>query len=131
MFDNVGMWEILVLIVVALFILGPERLPEAMAWVGRSVRKVREFATGARDQLRKEIGPEFDEFQKPIEEIRKLRSLDPKRAIADHLFDGDTDPFGFNDETPGNGSAKKGTSRARPPEPLTPGEKPPVDPDAT
>lgn len=128
MFESVGWGEILVLIVAALFILGPERLPDAMAWVGRSVRKVREFATGARDQLREEIGPEFEEFRKPIEDLRGLRNFDPKRAVTQHLFDGDEDPLGLNDvEGPGGNGAKK---PARP-EPLSPGEKPPVDPDAT
>lgn len=125
MFESVGWGEILVLIVAALFILGPERLPDAMAWVGRSVRKVRQFATGARDQLREEIGPEFEEFRKPIEDLRGLRNFDPKRAVTQHLFDGDEDPLGLND-TDSNGAKKP----ARP-EPLSPGEKPPVDPDAT
>ena len=48
MFDSVGWGEILVLIVAGLFILGPERLPSAAAWVGRSIRQVRKYATGAR-----------------------------------------------------------------------------------
>ncbi|MFO7193958.1 MAG: twin-arginine translocase TatA/TatE family subunit, partial [Thermocrispum agreste] len=39
MFESVSWGEVLVLIVAALFILGPERLPEAMSWVGRTVRK--------------------------------------------------------------------------------------------
>ena len=67
-----------------LFILGPERLPSAAAWVGRSVRQVREYASGAREQLRGELGPEFDELRKPLEELRSLRDLEPahRRASA-------------------------------------------------
>ncbi|WP_034275041.1 Sec-independent protein translocase protein TatB [Haloechinothrix halophila] len=149
MFDSIGMWEILVLLIAALFILGPERLPDAMAWVGRSVRKVREFATGARDQLRDEMGPEFDEFRKPIEDLRSLRNFDPKRAVTQHLFDGDEDPLGLNDDGSARGAgaggagtgsggagsngATRGTAAAggRVQDPLIAGEKPPVDPDAT
>ncbi len=145
MFDSIGMWEIIVLLIAALFILGPERLPDAMAWVGRSIRKVREFATGARDQLREEMGPEFDEFRKPIEDLRSLRNFDPKRAVTQHLFDGDEDPLGLNDDDTarrtgsgtGAGGAGNGTARGtaaaggRVQDSLTPGEKPPVDPDAT
>ncbi|GAA5128316.1 Sec-independent protein translocase protein TatB [Haloechinothrix salitolerans] len=150
MFDSIGMWEIIVLLIAALFILGPERLPDAAAWVGRSVRKVREFATGARDQLRDEMGPEFDEFRKPIEDLRSLRNFDPKRAVTQHLFDGDEDPLGLNDDgsagagagagnssgnrlTGNNGTAASGTTASgrAAPDPLAPGEKPPVDPDAT
>ncbi|PRX44250.1 sec-independent protein translocase protein TatB [Prauserella shujinwangii] len=136
MFESIGWGEIVVLIVAGLFILGPERLPEAAAWLGRSVRKMRDFATGARQQLREEMGPEFDEYRKPLEDLRNLRSFDPKRAVTQHLFDGDSDPLGLN-EINGNGS-NGGTKpnghpapAAQQTEPLKPGEKPPVDPDAT
>lgn len=128
MFESVSWGEVLVLVIAALFILGPERLPEAMAWVGRSVRKVRDFATGARDQLREEIGPEYEQFRKPIEDLRELRNFNPRRAVTQHLFDGDEDPLGLND-SPSNGASR--TPQRRTPEPLAPGEKPPIDPDAT
>ncbi|WP_020668053.1 Sec-independent protein translocase protein TatB [Amycolatopsis nigrescens] len=141
MFESVGWGEILVLIVAGLFILGPERLPEAAAWVGKSMRKVREFATGARQQLREEMGPEFDELRKPLEDLRGLRNFDPKRVVTQHLFDGDPDPLGLNNingNGGGNGGSKPNgypgagaTSAPSQPESLKPGEKPPVDPDAT
>jgi len=151
-FENIGWSEILILLVAALFILGPERLPEAAAWLGKSVRKVREFATGARQQLKDEMGPEYEEFRKPIEDLRQLRSFDPKRAVTQHLFDGDSDPIGLKDinatrPVGGDGVQSNGSSTgvggagsangagtdgsARPAEPLKPGENPPVDPDAT
>jgi sec-independent protein translocase protein TatB len=117
-------WEnLLVLIVAGLFILGPERLPAAAAWLGKSVRKVREFASGAQQQLRDEMGPEFDEFKKPLEDLRELRNFDPRRAITNQLFDGDPDPLGLNGTSGGSSKPE--------PNPLKPGEKPPVDPDAT
>ncbi|ACU95717.1 Sec-independent protein translocase protein TatB [Saccharomonospora viridis] len=137
MFDNIGWSEILILIVAGLFILGPERLPEAAAWLGRTVRKIREFATGARQQLREEVGTDLEEFRKPIEELRNLRNLDPKQVVTKHLFDGDPDPLGLNDIN-GTGNGTNGapqnggyTAAPRQVEPLKPGEKPPVDPDAT
>lgn len=142
MFESIGWGEILVLLVAALFILGPERLPEAAAWLGRSMRKVRDFASGARQQLRDEMGPEYDEFRKPIEDLRQLRNFDPRRAVTQHLFDGDPDPLGLdNINGTGNGHANGANGTAKPnghpapspaqAEPLKPGEKPPVDPDAT
>ena len=69
-------------IIAGLFILGPERLPEAAAWLGRNLRKVRDYATGARQQLHDELGPEFDELRKPLEDLRSLRGMDPKRAVT-------------------------------------------------
>ena len=88
-FDSIGWGEILVLIVAGLFILGPERLPSAAAWVGRSVRQVKEYATGAREQLRGEFGSEFDELRKPLEELRSLRDLNPRTAVQRTLFEDD------------------------------------------
>jgi sec-independent protein translocase protein TatB len=131
-FDSVGWGEILVLIVAGLFILGPERLPGAAAWLGQNVRKIREFANGARQQLRDEMGPEFDEFRKPLEDLRQLRNFDPRRAVTQHLFGGDPDPLGLNG-TSGGSTKPNGypTTPVAKPEPLQPGEKPPVDPDAT
>jgi sec-independent protein translocase protein TatB len=125
-FESIGWAEILVLGVAGLFILGPERLPSAAAWLGRNLRKLREYATGARDQLRSEMGPEFDELRKPLQDLQQLRSFDPKRAVARHLFDDD-----------GNGNGTKANGYTPPPTPgaippiLPPGEKAPFDPDAT
>lgn len=125
MFDSIGWMEILVLGLAGLFVLGPERLPSAAAWVGRTIRKAREYATGARDQLRAEMGPEFDELRKPLQDLQQLRGFDPKRAVARHLFDDD----GANGYKP-NGFTPLPPLRPSPP-PLSPGEKAPFDPDAT
>jgi sec-independent protein translocase protein TatB len=145
-FDSVGWGEILVLVVAGLFILGPERLPSAAAWVGRSIRQVREYATGAREQLRGELGPEFDELRKPLEELRGLRNFNPRAAAARALFDdGPAEkPNGFaptpgnngNGSGNGNGTAKPDLTKPTPtikpaPQPLAQNERPPIDPDAT
>ena len=143
MFDSVGWGEILVLVVAGLFILGPERLPSAAAWLGRTIRQVREYATGAQTKLRDELGPEFDELRKPIEDLRGLRNFNPRTAVRRTLFDNDPDPLGMNalranGSNGANGSAG-GTSEsapaappaAKPVERLAPDERPPIDPDAT
>jgi len=123
---NIGWGEFLVLIVAGLFVFGPERLPEAAAWLGRTVRQVREYATGAREQLRSELGPEFDELRKPLEDLRGLRGFDPRRTMTRHLFDDFEEP-----SVKPNGYAAPpgwGTPVDRP---LQPGERAPYDPDAT
>jgi len=138
-FDSIGWVEILIIVVAGLFILGPERLPSAAAWLGKTVRQVREYATGAREQLKQEMGPEFEQLRKPLEDLRGLRNFDPKRVVTQHLFDGDADPLGLKGITNGspnlggtngtNGHTVGQTQAA--PEPLKPGERPPIDPDAT
>jgi sec-independent protein translocase protein TatB len=126
-FESVGWGEILVLVVAGLFILGPERLPSAAAWVGRTTRQVREYATGARDQLRRELGPEFDELRKPLEDLKGLRDFNPRTAVRRTLFD-DDEPVKPNGYAPTNGTPMTAPAPAAP---LTSGERPPIDPDAT
>jgi sec-independent protein translocase protein TatB len=143
---DISWGEVLVLIVAGLFILGPERLPGAARWLGKTVRQVREYATGARDQLQSELGPEFEEFRKPLQDLSRLRNFDPKRVVTQHLLDatGGYDPRedlrinGTNGSNGSNGLKPNGytgvtSEPAVQPQqrPLSPGERPPFDPDAT
>ncbi|MGP4019221.1 Sec-independent protein translocase protein TatB [Saccharopolyspora sp. 5N708] len=129
MFDSIGWPELLVLIVVGLFVLGPERLPQGAAWLGRTIRQVKEYATGAREQIRSELGPEFDELRKPLEDLRGIRNFNPRSAVTKHLFDGENPLDGI---TNGNGQQPKPADPPKPqPRPLAPGERPPYDSDAT
>ncbi|RCW42790.1 sec-independent protein translocase protein TatB [Halopolyspora algeriensis] len=138
MLDSIGWGEILVLVIAGLFILGPERLPSAAAWLGRTVRQVRDYATGAREQLRSELGPEFDDLRKPLEDLRGIRDFDPRRAVSKHLLDGENPLDGITNDRP---SRHHGNGHSRPSDPpssdntgrqsLNPGERPPFDADTT
>ena len=87
--------EIIIILVVGVFVLGPERIPVAVRWVTTTLSKVRTMAAGAQEQLRSEIGPELDELRrqvadlqslKEIQELRSLRDLDPRRMIGKNLL---------------------------------------------
>jgi len=130
-FGNIGWGEFMVLLVAALVVLGPERLPGAVSWVAKSLRQVRDYATGARDQLKDELGPEFDDLRQPLSDLNQLRGMSPKAVITKHLLDGDSSIFTEFEKpvgTPSNGSA---AARPNLSKPLTRDEKPPIDPDAT
>jgi sec-independent protein translocase protein TatB len=58
-----GLSILLILLVVALYILGPQRLPSAAEWLGQAVRRVRGFTATTQEQMRAELGPEFDELR--------------------------------------------------------------------
>jgi sec-independent protein translocase protein TatB len=146
MFDNIGWPELLVLALVGLFVLGPERLPAAAAWVANTVRTVRDYATGARDQLRSELGPEFEDLRKPLEDLRSVRDLNPRRAVRQHLFtDPPVDGTWSGSTAPGApaaspapavppaaaGISAPSTTRREADRALGPGEIAPLDPDAT
>lgn len=93
MFANIGWGEMLVLVVVGLVVLGPERLPGAIRWSANALRQMRDYLSGMTTQLREDIGPEFDEFREPLSELQKLRGMTPRAALAKHLFDGDDSLF--------------------------------------
>lgn len=87
--------QIGIIVVIGVFLLGPERIPTAVTWVTTTLRKVRGMAVGAQAELRKEIGPEMEELRrqiaelqslKEIQELRDLRDLHPKRIIGRNLL---------------------------------------------
>jgi len=88
-FANVGWGEMLVLVVIGLVVLGPERLPGAIRWTSSTLRQARDYISGATSQLREDLGPEFDDLRAPLSELNKLRGMSPRAAITKHLLDGD------------------------------------------
>jgi sec-independent protein translocase protein TatB len=89
MFANIGWGEMLVLVVVGLVILGPERLPGAIRWTTNALRQARDYVSGATNNLRDELGPDFDDLREPLAELQKLRGMTPRAALTKHLLDGD------------------------------------------
>lgn len=55
---SLGPAEILVILVVALIVLGPKRLPEAGRQVGRAIAEVRRWSQGFQDEIRNVIEPD-------------------------------------------------------------------------
>jgi len=81
--------KLLVLGIIAVFLLGPERLPYYASQLARLVRNLRGMATGAKERMREEMGPDFDDI-----DWKKLdpRQYDPRRIIRDALLDEDEPP---------------------------------------
>ena len=100
MFANVGWGEVLVLIVVGLVVLGPERLPGAIRWTTTTLRQARDYLSGMTTQLREDMGPEFDDFREPLSELQKLRGMTPRAALTKHLLDGDDSLFRTFEQPP-------------------------------
>jgi sec-independent protein translocase protein TatB len=76
MFD-VGFLEIAVIALVAVVVLGPERLPDLARQAAQLLHRLRGMATNARDELRTELGPEYADLQ--------LRDLDPRTIVRKHI----------------------------------------------
>lgn len=81
MFFNIGPMELVVLAIVGLIVIGPDRLPGLARDAARMLRSLRDMATGARQQLRDELGPEFADID--------LRNLNPRTAVQRAVFGDD------------------------------------------
>lgn len=81
---DINGWEFVILIVLGVVILGPERLPEYAAKLGRLVRQARAMAEGAKGQLREQMGPEFDDINWRQYDPRQY---DPRRIVREALMD--------------------------------------------
>lgn len=89
MFSNVGWGEILLLFIVGLIIIGPERLPRLMEDIKAAIIAARTAINNAKQNLDTDFGEEFDEIRKPISQIAQIRSMSPKTALTRALFDND------------------------------------------
>lgn len=118
MFANIGWGEMLVLVVVGLVVLGPERLPGAIRWTSSALRQARDYLSGVTSQLREDMGPEFDDLREHLGELQKLRGMTPRAALTKHLLDGDDSIFTGNFDKPVNGSP------AQPVQPTEPVHRP-------
>lgn len=108
MFD-IGLPEFAVLALIALFVFGPDRLPDVARQAGRFARQIKQMATAARSQISEELGPEFKDLD--------LRDLNPKTLVQKHLLD--------DDEPEPEPKPRRGHR------PLEEGEAAPFDVDAT
>lgn len=135
MFANVGWGEMLLLVIIGLVVLGPERLPGAIRWTSGVIRQARDYLGGATSQLREELGPEFDDLRQPISELQKLRGMTPRAALTKHLLDGDDSWITGNfDDRITDQKSKPHTApmpTAPAPQPLSPETPAPYDADAT
>ncbi|MCS0634433.1 sec-independent translocase [Streptomyces sp. LP05-1] len=81
MFNDIGTMELLVLVVLAVLVFGPDKLPKVIQDVARFIRKIRDFSENAKQDIRSELGPDFKDFD--------FEDLNPKNFIRKQLTEND------------------------------------------
>lgn len=77
MFNDIGALELVTIVVLAILIFGPDKLPKVIQDVSGMIRKIRSFSDSAKQDIRSELGPEFKDFE--------FEDLNPKTFIRKQL----------------------------------------------
>ncbi|ANJ09357.1 sec-independent translocase [Streptomyces parvulus] len=150
MFNDIGPLELVALVVLAVLVFGPDKLPKVIQDVTRTIRKIREFSDSAKQDIRQELGPEFKDFEfedlnpktfirKQMENdelgLKELRNgFDLKKEMAevtDAVHGRDTDSSASTSSTPSSGSGRGRVDMSKKPETPAAEDRPPFDADAT
>jgi Tat protein translocase TatB subunit len=78
-FSNIGVTELVLILLLALLVVGPERLPELGRKLGKTLRDVRK----AYENLTKDLGPELRSIQQTTQELRD--SVEAVRSIPQDM----------------------------------------------
>ncbi|UEL27443.1 Sec-independent protein translocase TatB [Pseudarthrobacter sp. L1SW] len=128
--------EFFLLLIIGVLVIGPQRLPEYTQKLANLVKEVRRMASGAREQIKEEVGIDIDDV-----DWKKYdpRQYDPRRIIKEALLDDDSKPVSAG--APAAVAAVSGAAavaaEAAPQRParlvqsLPPGEPAPFDTEAT
>ncbi|MGM0384861.1 MAG: twin-arginine translocase TatA/TatE family subunit [Actinomycetota bacterium] len=103
-------WEAMVLLIIVLLVVGPDKLPEIAGQLGSWARMARDLLREAKSSLKDELGDE-------ISDLKSLdpRQYDPRRIVREALLE-DTPP--------------RPAARSRPPQPQGPPTQPQDTPTA-
>jgi sec-independent protein translocase protein TatB len=127
--------EFILLLIIGVLVIGPQRLPEYTQKLANLVKELRRMASGAREQIKEEVGIDIDDV-----DWKKYdpRQYDPRRIIKEALLDDDTKPVSSGAPAAVaavSGAAAVADSAPKRPERvverLAPGETAPFDTEAT
>ncbi|MEU1530833.1 sec-independent translocase [Streptomyces fagopyri] len=147
MFNDIGPLELVALVVLAVLVFGPDKLPKMIQDVTRTIRKIREFSETAKADIREELGPEFKDFEfedlnpktflrKQLDSdelgLKEIRNgFDLKKEMAEVTDAVHSRESGSSGSGSGSGSAGTTVDMTKKPEKSGQDERPPFDADAT
>ncbi|MET9475062.1 Sec-independent protein translocase TatB [Streptomyces sp. NPDC002922] len=88
MFFDMGPLEMLTIFVIAIVVLGPDKLPKVISDMSTFIRKVRSLSDNAQVEIRRELGPEISDLN--------LRDLHP-RALTEKVLSRAEDEAGLRE----------------------------------
>lgn len=102
---SMGPWELAIILVAALVIVGPEKLPEFARMVGRAMRDLKKYASDVRSEFEKdlpvsEIKRDLDVFSKETPSYDYSYGDESETSEDDtYPYEGDESYEGYEDES--------------------------------
>ena len=127
----IGGWEVVVLMVIGLIVLGPEKLPEVAKKVARAFRDFRRYTDDMRREIDRDLlssdTPNTRTVQPKQSDVAEDEETDDKAAYGYGSEYSEDDPYGFNEYKNGvAGYGQHGEDAATEPES---GDETPEEPD--
>ncbi|MGA5701970.1 sec-independent translocase [Peterkaempfera bronchialis] len=80
-FFDMGPVKLVALLTLAVVLFGPDKLPAVIQQAMELLRRIREFSDSAKEDIRSELGPEFQDFE--------FEDLHPRNIVRKQLQGGD------------------------------------------
>ena len=77
-FLGIGLPELIIILIVAVIVVGPKRLPEVAVQIARVIRQLRGYATDVTAQMRSELDELTREYEQVRKELREFRQVATK-----------------------------------------------------
>lgn len=107
--------EIIFLLLLALIILGPEKLPDAIRSVGRTYSEFKKMSAGFQSELKSALDEPVREMRETAEAFKKAASFDVAADMAADVFEGKPLSAAAPTSTPPAGEPTAAPSGAEPP----------------
>jgi sec-independent protein translocase protein TatA len=77
---NIGPQELILVLIIALVVVGPKRLPELGRTIGRGMREFRKMQSDVRDTLKLDLDPDLEPPTKAVARPQVVHGTEPDDA---------------------------------------------------
>jgi len=82
MFGNIGLPELMIILIIALLVFGPKKLPEVSRTIGKAIREFKKSTDEIKDKFEEQIRAE--DFKSLQDDLKKdLREVDIRKDLIE------------------------------------------------
>lgn len=77
---GIGMTEIIIILIIALLVIGPEKLPDLARMLGKGLAEFKKTAEDFRNTIHENLEVEEEEKEKLLQKTQQSKSIKPKKG---------------------------------------------------